>query len=228
LTLIQFVDRVERRSVEQKRAEAAAKEERLAAARAEIPSAAFSMSIDALGLADHIHTILTAAEYHTIGDLMMAMKLDPDSVLGLSGIGPKAMQAIETALANVSYPEPEAVAEPTPEVPIEAGEAVPQIPVVSAPEAVQEAAPAAGEAVKIEAAEEPAAPEKPLEEIFTLKPEMLQPVAVATEEEEDESDKKKGKKKKKKAVEIVFDEDLEKTVAKKKHKRGGEDLLDEW
>jgi hypothetical protein len=63
---------------------------------------------------------------------------------------------------------------------------------------------------------------KPLEEIFTLKPDMLQPVATTTEEDEDESDKKKGKKKKKKVVEVVYDEDLNKTVAKIKHKRGDE------
>jgi len=34
--------------------------------------------------------------------------------------------------------------------------------------------------------------------------------------------KKKGKKKKKKVVEIVYDEDLDKAIAKKKHKRGDE------
>ncbi|MGD0612017.1 MAG: transcription termination factor NusA [Anaerolineales bacterium] len=230
LTLIQFVDRVERRSVEQKRAEAAAKEERLAAARAEIPPAAFNLSIEALGLTDHIFTILTEAEHHTVGDLMMAMKLDPDSVLGLSGIGPKAMQAIQTALENVTYPdEPEVVVEPTPAAPVEA-EVIPgEVAAAPAPEAVHEGPPVEGEEVKVVAGEaEGAAAEKPLEEIFALKPEMLQPVAAAPEEEEDESDKKKDKKKKKKAVEIVFDEDLDKTIAKKKHKRGGEDVLDEW
>jgi hypothetical protein len=64
--------------------------------------------------------------------------------------------------------------------------------------------------------------EKPLEEIFTLRPDMLQPVTIAADEDEDESDKKKGKKKKKKVVEIVYDEDLNKAIAKKKHKRGDE------
>jgi hypothetical protein len=64
--------------------------------------------------------------------------------------------------------------------------------------------------------------EKPLEEIFTLRPDMLQPATVATEDEEDQSDSKKGKKKKKKVVEIVYDEDLDKAIAKKKHKRGDE------
>jgi hypothetical protein len=64
--------------------------------------------------------------------------------------------------------------------------------------------------------------EKPLEEIFALRSDMLQPVAVAAEDDDEESDKKKGKKKKKKVVEIVYDEDLEKAIAKKKHKRGDE------
>ncbi|MBE3119337.1 MAG: hypothetical protein IMZ50_11375, partial [Candidatus Atribacteria bacterium] len=64
--------------------------------------------------------------------------------------------------------------------------------------------------------------EKPLEEIFTLRPDMLLPVAVVAEDDEDESDKKKDKKKKKKVVEIVYDEDLEKAIALKKHKRGEE------
>ena len=65
------------------------------------------MDIATLGLPEHVYTILTEAEHRTVGDLMMAMKLNPDSVLGLAGIGPKAMQAIENALANVSFPEPE-------------------------------------------------------------------------------------------------------------------------
>jgi CheY-like chemotaxis protein len=65
--------------------------------------------------------------------LMMAMKLNPDSVLGLSGIGPKAMQAIEAALASVSFPEPvvEKVEEPI-EVPVE-------IPAISEVESAVEA-----------------------------------------------------------------------------------------
>jgi ABC-type uncharacterized transport system involved in gliding motility auxiliary subunit len=72
--------------------------------------------------------------------------------------------------------------------------------------------------------EEAAAEEKPLEEIFVLKPEMLKPAPVA-EEEEDTSDKKK--KKKQKHVEIVYDEEQDQTIALKKHKRG-EEGWDEW
>ncbi|MEZ0394900.1 MAG: transcription termination factor NusA, partial [Anaerolineales bacterium] len=110
--LIQFIDRVERRTVEQKRAEMAAEEERLIAARAEIPAQAFETNLEALNLPDHVYAILTEAEHRTVGDLMLAMKLNPDRVLGLAGIGPKAMQAIQAALESLSFPEAEQAALP--------------------------------------------------------------------------------------------------------------------
>jgi N utilization substance protein A len=229
MTLIQFVERVERRTVEQKKATAAAEEERVSAARAEVPNAAFEMGIDVLGLADHISNILTEAEHRTVGDLMMAMKLNPDSVLRLAGIGPKSMEAIRTALKNVSFPEPEPVVEPVVELvaalPVEGITEVPVEPVTEVTPVESLPEPEMGEAeiapVAVESPGENVG-EKPLEEIFTLRPDMLQPVAVAAEDDEDESDKKKGKKKKKKVVEIVYDEDLDKAIAKKKHKRGDE------
>src|SRR5512137_444162 len=59
LSLIQFVDRVERRTVEQKKAEAVAEKELISAARAGIPETAFETDIATLGLADHVYTILT-------------------------------------------------------------------------------------------------------------------------------------------------------------------------
>jgi len=234
--LTQFVDRVERRTVEQKKAERAAEEERTSAARADIPAAAFETPIFDLELAEHILNILTEAEIRTIGDLMMTMKLNPDSILGLAGIGPKSMQAIANALAKVTFPEPEPVVEPAAQVEVAAipAEAVAE-PVIAAEAGAVEAAPPAEKLVEVEAkpaeaeaapaVEEAAVEEKPLEEIFILKPEMLQPVAVV-EDEEESSDKKK-KKKKKKHVEIVYDPDQDQTIALKKHKRG-EEGWDEW
>ena len=38
---------------------------------------------------------------------MLAIKLDADSILGLPGIGPKAVQAIQETLDSISFPEPE-------------------------------------------------------------------------------------------------------------------------
>ena len=68
-----------------------------------------------------------------------------------------------------------------------------------------------------------------LDELFALK-EMFQ--TGDTDEEEDEEvssgKKKKSKKKKKKHVEIEYDEDLGEVIARKKHKRGGDDFDDHW
>jgi N utilization substance protein A len=225
MTLIQFVERVERRTMEHRKATAAAEEERVSAARSEIPNAAFDVGIDALGLSEHIFKILTEAEHRTVGELMMAMKLNPDSLLGLAGIGPKSMEAIMKALENISFPEPELVVEPVVEISVEL---VAEPPVTTVTEtAPDEVSPepvlVEGEpAIVVPEITEEIVKEKPLEEIFALRSDMLQPVAVAAEDDDEESDKKKGKKKKKKVVEIVYDEDLEKAIAKKKHKRGDE------
>lgn len=227
MTLIQFIERVERRTVEQLKATALAEEERMSAARSDIPNIAFETSIDALGLPDKIHNILNEAELRTVGGLMLTMKLNPDDILGLAGIGPKSLEAIKTALANITFPEPEPVPEPVVEAPAEVTtEVQAEIPAeaAAAPDLAEiepAAIPVEGAPVAVALPEGELA-EKPLEEIFSLRPDMLAPVPATTEEEEDESDKKKDKKKKKKVVEIVYDEDLEKAIAKKKHKRGDE------
>ena len=231
MTLIQFIERVERRTVEQKKATAAAEEVRVSAARSEVPNAAFETGVETLGLTDHVYTILTEAEYRTVGDLMMEIKLNPDKVLGLAGIGPKSMEAIRTALENVSFPEPELPVEPVVPVIEVLPMAVVETPGENQEQRTEGAVPVEiiPESVTVDAEIVPVgtgvAEElegKPLEEIFTLKPDMLHPVTTTTEEEEDDSDKKKDKKKKKKVVEVVYDEDLDKTIAKKKHKRGDE------
>jgi transcription termination/antitermination protein NusA len=103
----QFVDRVERRTIQIKEEAARVEDERLAAARAEIPAAAFEMPLDQAGIKEHIFNILTEANYETVGQLMLDMKTDPNKVLGLAGVGPKAIQNIEESIAALSFPEPE-------------------------------------------------------------------------------------------------------------------------
>jgi N utilization substance protein A len=227
LSLIQFVDRVERHTVEQKKATAAAEEERLSTARAGIPEAAFSQDIETLGLPDHVYTILTEAEHRTIGDLMMAMKLNPDSVLSLAGIGPKAMQAIEAALSKVNFPEPgtpaEIVAEEIPaEVPAETQvEVIAEVPTEAAvqpSEELKETVPATEEPVEQD--------EKEFEKIFSLQ-NVLSTPPTATDDASEERGKKKDKKVKK-GRELEYDEKRGEVVARKKHKRGDEDLSEDW
>jgi N utilization substance protein A len=228
LSLVQFVDRVERRTVEQKNAEAEAEKQLIAAARAEVPDAAFEADISALGLAEHIYTILTEAELRTVGDLLMTMKLNPDRVLSLSGIGPKAMQFIEKALADITFQEPEKPVEP-PEIeavaPVEEiaeGATVQAVPVTE--EAAQVVEEKAEAVAPVEESEEE---EKDFDKIFSLQNILAVPPA-ADEESEEERNKKK-EKKVKKGRELEFDEKRGEVVARKKHKRGDDDsALEEW
>jgi N utilization substance protein A len=120
----QFVDRVERRTVQIKEEAARAVEEQSAAIRADIPVAAFSMPLEQADLKEHIFNILTEAGFENIGDLMFSLKTDQNKVLGLPGIGAKALQNIEEALAAIVFPEP--VVEEAPVV-----EEIPAAPVVS-------------------------------------------------------------------------------------------------
>jgi N utilization substance protein A len=220
-TLGQFVERVERRTIAVKEETVHVPDEQVAAARAGVPSAAFEMPLDKLNLKEHVFNILTEANFETVGDLILAMKLDANKVLGLPGVGPKAIQNIEEQLASVNFPEP--APEPVVEVsttPV--AEAVPleAQPVESVPaEAGQETKTASpqGKAVLEEPENENAKDGVSLDELFKMKPEIFQ-ATDAVEEEDD--DKKKGKKKKKKGVELVLDEDLGEVVGRKIHKRG--------
>ncbi len=95
----QFVDRVERGVIAQ-RAEALSEEaRRMAELRAQIPDAAFDLPIDVLGLSPRVTMLLTNAGYNSVGDLMLQMKQNPDEILALDGIGPKAMEQLEETLA---------------------------------------------------------------------------------------------------------------------------------
>jgi N utilization substance protein A len=248
--LAQFVDRVERRTIQIKEDAARAEEEKVTNARAEVPTAAFGMPLEELGLKEHVFNILVEAGIDTIGALMMSMKMDANKVLGLPGIGPKAISNIEERLAVIQFPEPPA-AEPVAEAvqtaaePVIEAEAPTTAPQAEAPMAVAEpAAVAAPVAVEETPALEKSAqpkkePRKPVEEpeddehkdgvsldeLFSMKPEIFQ---TAASEEEESADKKKGKKGKKKSVELELDEERGEVVARKKHKRGDDGFGEDW
>jgi N utilization substance protein A len=217
----QFVDRVERRTSQIKEEAVRAGEERVDAARAEVPPAAFNMPLDQLGLKEHVFNILVEAGYENIGNLMMALKLDENKVLGLAGVGPKAIQNIHEQLAAMQFPEipvaVEAEAAVVEEVP--AGQIVEPVAVdglleVEKPVKVQKE-------TEEETEDENAKDGVSLDELFKLKPEIFQ---TPSGTDEDEAAKKKGKKQKKKGVELVLDEELGEVVGHKKHKRGEDDL----
>lgn len=239
--LSQFVDRVERRTLQIKE-EASRGEGALAAAisaaHPDVPTAAFGMPLDQIGLKEHVFNILVEAGYDNLGALMVALKMDADKVLKLPGIGPKAMQNIEESLAAVKFPEPtppaepeaapvaeaesklEAVVEqqPVTAVVAQTPEAATAVPAAETP-TVEKQAPAKKESKKH--VEEPEDDEHKdgvsLDELFSMKPEIFQGEGA---EEESSDDKKKGKKSKKKSVALEFDEERGEVVARKKHKRG--------
>jgi len=215
------------------------------------------MTLEELALSERIYDLLSSSGYETIGDLMFQLALDEDAVLGISGIGPKAMDEIKEKLAGLVFPSPEPEVAPVEEVapvteeleevllPVseELGEpvaaelvletisptpSVEETPVV--PEGVIQAQEAVTEGEPSEVTEAVTDEDKPIDfnEIFTLRPETL--VNQEGEEEEDEEDidqKDKKKKKKKKFVEVVYDPDRDITLVKRKRKRGG-DWEDDW
>jgi N utilization substance protein A len=242
--IAQFVDRVERRTLQIREEAARAEQEREAAARAEMPPVAFTTPLEELGLREHVFNILTEAGYETIGELMLTLKMDENKVLALAGVGPKALENMHEQVAGMEFPDLPAEASPEVEVSEEAESAeAPSeaavvaeapIPEADAAEALEHGMPEA--ATMAELAEPvPAATRRgrdaeeeieaenakdgvSLDELFQMKPESFRPAAT----EEEEPEKKKGKKKKK-AVELVLDEELGEVVGRKKHKRGGDD-----
>ncbi|HKG54878.1 MAG TPA: transcription termination factor NusA [Anaerolineales bacterium] len=246
--LSQFVDRVERRTIQIKEDAARAEEEKVTTARSEVPTAAFGMPLEQLGLKEHVFNILVEAGIDNIGALMMSMKMDANKVLGLPGIGPKAIQNIDESFAAIKFPEPEApVAEPVaeaepiaePESQLQPEATIAATAVEPAPVAVEEVP--AGEQPAQEKKESKTSPSKgkveeseddehakdgvSLDELFSMKPEIFQTPGA---EDDDSADKKKGKKGKKKSVELVLDEERGEVVGHKKHKRGDNELGEDW
>jgi transcription termination/antitermination protein NusA len=220
--LSQFVERVERRTAERQLAEEKAEQERVDALRAEIPAQAFEIPLAELGLQDHVYTIVSA-EYPTVGELMMTMKGEPDKVLGLAGIGPKSMQAIEKAIVEFSVPAPTVEVEPAPAESPEEEAPAEEVPAEASAEVALAAEGQAEAEAPAEGIAEPEAKEElepSLEQLFTLSPESLRPASSEEADEEGKKDKK-GKKGKKTDVTLVFDEERGQVVGRKKHKRGG-------
>jgi N utilization substance protein A len=180
---------VERRTIQIQEEAARVEEERVTAARAEIPAGAFEMSLYDAGIKEHILNILTEAEYDTVGNLMMALKIDPDKVLGLPGIGPKAMENIQESLEGLTFPEPEL--EPEAEVKTEI---------------VAEEAPAAEQVIEAEEVVESPVGE---EQAAVPAQDEAQPEAIAEGVAEAPAEEKAKEKKSKKKEEEALSEDAD-------------------
>jgi len=246
--MAQFVDRVEKRTAVRQEPEKKVVEDTVTEGiRNRINTQLFEQSILDSSLPEHVSIIIQEAGYATVGDLILQMLRQPDDILRLQGIGPKAMNEInklvESAVPAVPTAPPEGSTEietklepevetTTLPVAIEVIVEAPQVEVTT-PEIEEtslQVAPVTTEVIPEEALTVIAESEEEstFDQLFTLKPEMIDgaEVEVETEEEEDDGTKKDSDKKKKKKkhsnVEIEYDPERDLTTVRKKHKRGDE------
>jgi N utilization substance protein A len=184
--ITQFVDHIERGLISKREAERKQEEERQKIARANIPQGAFEIPLSKFEISDRLYAVISELEIDTVGDVMLALEMDPDSIWRLNGMGPKAMAELEETVEKLKtelraeeealkVKEAEAAAEATAEAEAaqEDEEAVAEVETAEA-----EAAEAQAE---LEEAVEPEQAEEPLEEAVTSEQEE-QPEAVAETE----------------------------------------------
>jgi len=168
-----FIDRVEKRVEKKRREEDLEEQRRYEEALATVPELTFEIDILDVDLKEHILYILQEAGMENLGDLVLQMRLDPDKILALNGIGPKSFEEISDLTDALRViPEEEVTAE---EEPVEAVEIEEEV--VEEPEAAPQVEEAAEEAVEPETIEE-------VEET----PEVVEKVEQIEEEEEKEQE----------------------------------------
>jgi N utilization substance protein A len=124
-----LVDRVEKRVEKKRREEDLEEKRRYEEALATVPELTFDIDILDVDLKEHILFIIQEAGIETLGALVLQMRLDPDKILALNGIGPKSFEEIvaltdglrvtpEEAAAKVAA-ETEAAAAPEEQAEIE-------------------------------------------------------------------------------------------------------------
>jgi N utilization substance protein A len=176
-TLGSFVDRVERGVIEKRKAIKSEWAARLEKAQESVPNAAYELPLETLGLAEKTLQLLVNEEYDNVGDLMLQMVMDATKINDINGIGPKAMESIETAieaLTSVMPKDEEPVVEPVEEEVSEPIEAVDTI-----------------DAVPAESEEVAAVPETPIEEeVEIVATEVEEEVAVEEAPEPERPDSK--------------------------------------
>jgi N utilization substance protein A len=250
-----FVDRVERRVEKKRREEDLEEKRRYEEARATVPDLTFEIDILDVDLKEHLLYILQEAGIESLGGLVLQMRLDPDKVLGLNGIGPKSFEEIKelTDGLRVTPEEMAAAAAAEAEAALETEpveEAVEAEAVAEAEAEVEEAEVEAveeqiAEAEAVEEAVEVAEPEaEPEEEKAPAKPApaKAKPEVKAEEKEEEEEESEFDKlfsydarkfgyyKDERPKPEVLDEDESQKSTKKKKRKkrRPNYDEQDEW
>ncbi|MBL6980784.1 MAG: transcription termination/antitermination protein NusA [Anaerolineales bacterium] len=114
-----FTERVELGRITSERVEQKEVSERTAQAQEGIPQGAYDLPLDTLGLATRTKNLLVEnLKVETVGDLAFKLNYDVEEISGITGIGPKAMEQIESSIDLMisSLPEPEEIIEEEPVV----------------------------------------------------------------------------------------------------------------
>lgn len=220
-TLTSFVDRVQSEIETRRDARRQLELEKLAEVRASFPETAFEVELIEVELSTRVENLLIEAGYKTAGQVLQKLGMDADAILGLPGIGPKAMTEIAETLNSYTYPEPVVEIE-------DVAEEVVAEEVEGEPAAVLEAE----EAVEVEITTEAEAPvvedeaEAEVEEIIADAveelAEKLGESIKAPELSEDEftQDSAESKQRRKEQSRIMeFDPDLGEVVVRRRRKR---------
>jgi N utilization substance protein A len=174
-TMAKFVDRVEKRVEKKRREEDLEEQRRYEEAMATVPPLTFEINILDVDLKEHILFILQEGGIETLGELILKMRLDPDTILAMNGIGPKSFEEI-SELTDALRISPEEKVE-QPEIVEEVEEEIPTpVEVEQAPEVV--------EAVELE--EEAEIVEEP--EVAELETVEKEEVVKAVEPEKDKEE----------------------------------------
>ncbi len=185
---------------------------------AAIPKAAYNVALDALGVSARVLEHIQKAGILSVGQLMEFNTRGDDGLLGIEGVGPKALTEIQTALDKVvSGLATEAVATPEP-------------PAAEVQPSAEAAMPVATEAVAEAIAVAPAITGEATSPADEAQ-EFLNAIGGDEDKSEDDDatgDKKKDKDKGKKSAKgvLVFDEELGRMVLQRPRKRQTE--LDEF
>lgn len=129
-----FVDRVEKRVEKKRREEDLEERRRYEEALATVPELTFEIDILDVDLKEHVLFILQEAGIDNLGQLVLQMRLDPDKILGLNGIGTKTFEEIVKLTDGLRMTPEEAAAKAEAKA---AEEAAPRVEDVAA-EAVEE------------------------------------------------------------------------------------------
>lgn len=121
--LAEFVETTEMGAQERRLAVLEKQREERAKVVDKIPATAFDIPLEELGLSPSRTLKIAEAGYTTIGELMMQLELSTENILAISGVGPKAIEGMQEAIAAFDFPvveEPEEEVDPEEEAAEEA------------------------------------------------------------------------------------------------------------